>query len=193
MNNSPLLIWLDNNIQPNRMSRNIDRDGQTVTLKEVKGDFSMKVRIENVERRLVIFNFEQGGKTTTYFKGDRGFGERCDFLILDETDDEYLAYLIELENTVPSSHGASQLRWSVPYLKYVLEVFLEDKLIPDGEKKLRIKFFQIGHEYQTWIKRSLMKRESNQRFVKWDGYDNFDIFYCAYKGHKIEFCDFGQE
>ena len=92
-----------------------------VYLKEQKTGFSMNVKIENVDQGLSIINFEQMGKVTTYFKGrgkvkgeewKKGFNNRCDFLVLEETDDEYIAYLIELKNKVPDQHAASQLRWS---------------------------------------------------------------------------------
>lgn len=191
MNSSPFLIWLDKNIQQGRKSRNIDRDGRTVTLKEEKDDFHMHVKIENASRRLVVVNFEQDGKATTYFEGGRGFGDRCDFLVLDETEDEYVAYLIELEAKVPSKHGASQLRWSAPYLKYILAVFLEDSRKTSEEKKLTLKYYQIGKEYQSWIKRKQMKREKGERFTKWDEYHMCDVYYCTYEGHRIEFRDFG--
>lgn len=67
MNSAPFLDWLDKNIQQGRKSKNIDRDGRTVTLKEEKVDFRMHVKIENASRRLIVVNFEQDGKATTYF------------------------------------------------------------------------------------------------------------------------------
>lgn len=44
--------WLDENIQDERKTKNIRRNGSTVYLKEQKTGFSMNVKIENVDQGL---------------------------------------------------------------------------------------------------------------------------------------------
>ncbi len=192
--------WLDENIQDERKTKNIRRNGSTVYLKEQKTEFSMNVKIENVDQGLSIINFEQMGKVTTYFKGrgkakgeerQKGFNNRCDFLVLEETDDEYIAYLIELKNKVPDQHAASQLRWSAPYLKYILEVYLEHSLMECPEKKLNVKFFMVGTNYSGLVNRGGMKRQTARIFEKWDVGTRLDMYYRIYTaGHRFEFSEF---
>ena len=182
--------WLDKNVQEERKTKNIHWNGRTVFLEENKPDFSMSVRVDNVDRGLVVINFEQLGKTTTYLRGGEGFGDRCDFLVLEETDDEYIAYLIELENKVPARHAASQLRWSAPYLKYILEVFLEHSSMTCSEKKLNMKFFMIGNSYPAWLNRVGMKRQIVRKFEKLDISSRLDMYCSIFAGQKFEFCEF---
>ena len=182
--------WLDKNVQEERKTQNIHWNGRTVFLEENKPDFRMRVRVDNVDQGLVVINFEQLGKTTTYLRGERGFGDRCDFLVLEETDDEYIAYLIELENKVPERHGASQLRWSAPYLKYILEVFLEHSSMMCSQKKLNMKFFLIGNSYPGWLNRAGMKRQIVPKFEKLDISSRLNMYCSIYARHRFEFCEF---
>ena len=107
MNSLSFVAWLRENVRPDRKLTNIFRDGQTITLKEERESFYMEVKIDGVDRHLIVINFEQQGSGSTYLKGDLGFGDRCDFLILDETPKEYVAYLIELKSKVPDKSGAT--------------------------------------------------------------------------------------
>ena len=182
--------WLDENITEERKTKNIHWNGRTVFLEEIKTDFSMRVKIDNVDQGLVVINFEQLGKATTYLKGEKGFGERCDFLVLEETDDEYIAYLIELENTVPERHPTSQLRWSAPFLKYNLEVFLEHSSIVCSEKELKMKFFMIGNKYPRWLNRSGMRRQPVPKFEKLDINSRLEIYCSILATHRFEFREF---
>ena len=186
MNSLSFVAWLRENVRPDRKLTNIFRDGQTITLKEERESFYMEVKIDGVDRHLIVINFEQQGSGSTYLKGDMGFGDRCDFLILDETPKEYVAYLIELKRKVPDKSGAEQLRWSVPFLKYIFSVFREDNYPKSDSKKLRLKYFQIGKDYQSWVKRQKMRRYKQGRFLKWNGYERFNILYCASDGIKFK-------
>ena len=182
MNSLSFVAWLSENVRPERKHKNILRDGQTITLKEDRGSFHMEVTIDGVDRHLTVINFEQRGSDSTYLKGDLGFGDRCDFLILDETPEEYVAYLIELKNKVPDNKGAEQLRWSVPFLNYIFSVFREVYYPNSGSKNLRLKYFQIGNAYQSWVKKQKMKRYKQGRFLKWHEYERINILYCASDG-----------
>ena len=186
MNSLSFVAWLRDNVRPDRKLTNIQRDGQSITLKEERENFCMEVKIDGVDRHLTVINFEQQGTGSTYLKGELGFGDRCDFLILDETPKEYVAYLIELKNKVPDKKGAEQLRWSVPFLKYIFSVFREDNHPKPDSKKLSLKYFQIGNDYQSWVKRQQMKRYKQGRFLKWNGYERFNILYCASSGLKYK-------
>lgn len=183
--------WLDENIQEVRKTKNIRWDGRTVFLEEKKGAYRMSVKIENVDRGLVVINFDHLGGSTTYLRGGKGFGDRCDILVLEETDNEYVAYLIELENQVPANHAMSQLRWSAPYLKYILEVFLEDSLMEFPEKKLNVKFFMVGTRLSGLVNKGGMKRQSARMFDKWEVSTRLDMYYRVYTaGHRFEFREF---
>lgn len=183
--------WLDENIQEERKTRNIRWDGRAVYLEEKKTDFSMLVKIENVDRGLVVVNFDNLGGSTTYLRGGKGFGDRCDFLVLEETDDEYVAYLIELENQVPANHAISQLRWSAPYLRYILEVYLEHSLMECPEKELNVKFFMVGTSYSSLVNKGGMKRQTARMFEKWDVGTRLDMYYRIYtEGHRFDFSEF---
>ena len=186
MNSLSFVAWLRDNVRPGRKLTNIQRDGQSITLKEERDNFCMEVKIAGVDRHLTVINFEQQGTGSTYLKGELGFGDRCDFLILDETPKEYVAYLIELKNKVPDKKGAEQLRWSVPFLKYIFSVFREDNHPKPDSKELSLKYFQIGNDYQSWVKRQQMKRYKQGRFLKWNGYERFNILYCASSGLKYK-------
>ena len=186
MNSLSFVAWLRENVRPDRKLTNIFRDGQTITLKEERESFYMEVKIDGVDRHLIVINFEQQGSGSTYLKGDLGFGNRCDFLILDETPKEYVAYLIELKRKVPDKSGAEQLRWPVPFLKYIFSVFREDNYPKSDSKKLRLKYFQIGKDYQSWVKRQKMRRYKQGRFLKWNGYERFNILYCTSEGIKFK-------
>ena len=130
-------------------------------------------------------DFEQEGSGSPYFKDGEGFGQRCDFLIVDETPNEHLAYLIELKRKVPNKRGAEQLRWSGPFLRYIFSVFQEDTGVGEKGKGLRLRYFQLGNEYQAWVKKREMKRSQRRRFHKWDEYQGFDIFYSVSTGLKF--------
>ena len=183
--------WLDENIQEERKTKNIRWDGRAVFLEEKKTDYRMQVKIENVDRDLVVINFDHLGGSTTYLRGGKGFGDRCDFLVLEETNDEYVAYLIELENQVPTRHAVSQLRWSAPYLKYILEVFLEHSFMKCPEKELNVKFFMVGTSYSGLVNKGGMKRQTSRMFEKWDVSTRLKIYYRIYTaGHRFNFSEF---
>ncbi len=187
----PFSVRLDGNIQDVRRTRNIDWDGRTVYLEEKKSGFRMGVKIENVDRGLVVINFDHLGGSTTYLRGGKGFGDRCDFLVLEETDSEYAGYLIELENQVPANHAISQLRWSAPYLRYILEVFLEDSLMEFPEKKLNVRFFMVGTRLSGLVNKGGMKRQSARMFERWEVSTRLDMYYRVYTaGHRFEFSEF---
>ncbi len=190
MSSLPFSNWLNKNIEEERKTTNIQWDSRTVFLEENKPDYRMRIRVDNIDQGLVVINFEQLGKTTTYFKGERGFGDRCDFLVLEETADEYIAYFIELEKKVPHEHAASQLRWSAPYLKYILKVFLEDSWKDKSEKSLRMKFFMIGNHYNAHLNRGGMRTGTVPEFIKWDDHTKFDIYFRVYGGITIDFREF---
>ena len=193
MNRLSFSDWLIENIQEWRKSRKINWDGQTLILEEVDDNVCMKVRIEKVSRDLAVFNFDQGVDVNSQLKRSQEFIQRCDFMALEETALEYIVYLIELKAKVPSKKGAAQLRWSAPFLEYILAVFLSDSLLEDPEKKLKIKHFQIGDDYVSWVKRMYMKRQNQQRFEWWYDFKGPDFLYCTYQGHRLEFSDFKQE
>ena len=190
MSSLPFSNWLNENISEERKTTNIQWDSRTVFLEENKPDYSMRTGVDNIDQGLVVINFEQPGKTTTYFRGERGFGDRCDFLVLEETADEYIAYFIELENRVPHEHAASQLRWSVPYLKYILKVFLEDIWKDRSKKRLRMRFFMIGNHDNSFLNRGGMRTGTVSRFIKWDDHARFDIYFRVYAGARIDFREF---
>lgn len=186
----PFSDWLNENIKEERKTKNIRWSGRTVFLEEKTPTVSMSVKIDNVDQGLVVINFDQLGKTTTYLKGGKGFGDRCDFLILEETDDKYVAYLIELENTVPALHPLSQLRWSAPYLKYNLEVFLEHGLMMRSEKELSVKYFMIGNRHPNWLNRAGMKRGNIPKFQRLNISVRLEMYCSIYAKDKFDFSEF---
>ena len=192
MNNLPFSDWLKENINEERFSDKVYWDGGTVTLEEKDTYFHMCVKIENVQKRLVVINFDNGVNQGLYFKRSDELSKRCDFVILEETEDEIIAYLIELKGKVPDKNGALQLRWSAPYFAYIFSVFLGDSLLTNPNKELKFKFFQIGKQYSIWTNREFMKRQKNQRFQICDMFNGPDFKYCTHQGHRIEFKDFRQ-
>lgn len=193
MNNLPFSDWLKENINEERFSDKIYWDGRTVTLEERKKSFHMRVKIESINQRLIVINFDDGVSQKSYFKNGDELSQRCDFVILEETENEYIAYLIELKNRVPDSKGAMQLKWSAPYFAYILAVFMGDSLLTNPKKEFKVKFFQIGKQYSTWANRGFMKREQNRRFQTFNDFSGPDFLYCTYQGHLLEFKDFRQE
>lgn len=192
MNNLPFSDWLKVNINEERFSDKVYWDGGTVTLEEKDNNFHMCVRIENVSKRLVVINFDKGVNQGLYFKRSDELGKRCDFLILEETEDEYTAYLIELKAKVPDRNGALQLKWSAPYFAYIFAVYLGDSLLTNPKKAIKLRFFQIGKQYSIWTNRESMKRQQNQRFQICDMFSGPDFLYCTHQGHRLEFDDFKQ-
>lgn len=184
--------WLGENIQEWRGSKYITRDGSKLILEEKENNFCMKVEIENTSPHLVVIKFDPGDNETTYFKRSGEFSRRCDFLVLEETSDEYIVYFIELKGKVPHEGGASQLRWSDPFLRYIMSVFLADSLRVKPDKSLRVKAFQIGKDYSQWANKGFMKRQQKRRFQICDSFSGPDFLYCTYQGHRLEFKDFRQ-
>ena len=192
MNKLPFSDWLKENINEERFSEKVYWDGRTLTLEERENTFHMCVRIENVSKHVVVFFFDRGVHQGLYFNRGDEFSKRCDFVVFEETEDEFIAYLIELKGKVPDENGAVQLQWSAPYFRYIFELFLSDSLPATSNRELKLKYFQIGKDYQNFIKRKFMKRQQNQRFEIWGGFSGPDFLYCTYKGHKLEFSDFRQ-
>ena len=192
MNELPFSDWLKENINEERFSDRVYWDGGTVTLEEKDNRFHMCVRIENVNKHLVFVNFDNGVKQGLYFRRGDELSKRCDFAVLEETEEEFIAYLIELKGKVPDRDGAIQLKWSAPYFTYIFAVFLGDSLLTNPNKELKVKFFQIGKQYSIWANREFMKRQQNQRFQVCDRFSGPDFLYCTYQGHRLEFSDFRQ-
>lgn len=190
MNRLSFSDWLEENINEERFSDKIYWDGGTVTIEEKDCGFHMYVKIENVSKHLVAFNFDKGVKQGLYFRKGDELSRRCDFVFLEETQDEYIAYFIELKGKVPDREGAIQLKWSAPYFAYIFAVFLGASLLPNPNKELKVKFFQIGKQYKSWINRGSMRRQQGRRFQRCDRFCGPDFLYCTYQGHRLEFDDF---
>lgn len=193
MNRLPFSDWLREIIVQNRFTEKIYWSGGSLTLEEKDGNFHMLVKIENVDKRFVVFNFDNGVNQGLYFKriGD-ALSKRCDFVIFEETDSGYTAYLVELKSQVPDRDGATQFKWSEPYFRYILSVFLADSLLLKSEKELEIKFFQIGKDYSQWYKKRFMGRQRKQKFTWHCDFAGPDFLFCTYQGHRLEFNDFRQ-
>ncbi|MDE0142899.1 MAG: hypothetical protein OXI80_15355 [Caldilineaceae bacterium] len=140
--------WLEEHLRRDMILPEDCRDGRTITLKDTQSDIAIKV--ENVPRSSVVVNLEIGGRRQV-FETDNGreFHDRCDYLILEESETEYTAVFIELKTTFENyaawyesdEKGKSQLRWSLPCLQYLLSVFETDAETRIRTKPIRAWYF----------------------------------------------------
>ena len=122
--------WIEEHLRCDMILPEDRRDGRTVTLNDNQSGTA--IRVENVPRSSVVVNLEIGGRRQV-FETDNGceFHDRCDYMILEESDTEYTAVFIEIKSTFEDykawyesdEKGKSQLRWSLPCLQYLLSVF----------------------------------------------------------------------
>ena len=88
--------WLEEHLRCDMILPENCRDGRTITLKDTQSDIA--IRVENVPRSSVVVNLEIGGRRQV-FETDNGcdFYDRCDYLILEESETEYMAVFIETQ------------------------------------------------------------------------------------------------
>ena len=162
--------WLKEHIKQDMLRSGESRNQRTFLLKEFSGTDRMTLRVDNVPETAAVMRFDEGERRQL-FESERGYDflKRCDFLILDESDVEYLAILIELKRSFEDEEnergckkrGERQLRWSLPSLKYLLDVFETDTRVIDREKKLVVSYFLVA-KIPDQRRR---KRRSREHFV----------------------------
>ena len=145
--------WLKEHIKQDMLRSGESRNRRTFLLKEFSGTDRMTLRVDNVPETAAVMRFDEGERRQL-FESERGYDflKRCDFLILDESDVEYLAILIELKRSFEDEEnergckkrGERQLRWSLPSLKYLLDVFETDTRVIDRRKKASCQLFSSG-------------------------------------------------
>ena len=160
--------WIEEHLRWDMMLPEGCRDGSTVTLTDRQSGTA--IRVENVPRSSVVVNFEIGGRRQV-FETDNGceFYDRCDYLILEESETEYRAVFIEIKTAFDNyeawhesdAKGKSQLRWSLPCLQYLLSVFETDT-----ETRVRIK------ANRAWY--FLAAKKVDSRFNRRRTVDKFD-------------------
>ena len=171
--------WLAEHLRCDMILPECCRDGRTITLRDSQSDVEFKV--ENVPRSSVVVNLEIGGRRQV-FETDNGceYYDRCDYLILEESETEYIAVFIEIKATFnhyeswyeSDEKGKSQLRWSLPCLQYLLSVFETDFETRSRSKKIRAWYF-------------LSAKNVDLRFNRRSSVDKFDSDY--YKGLPVHY------
>ena len=125
--------WIEERLRSDMILPEGCKDGRTFILKDTQS--STAIRVENVPRSSVVVNLEIGGRRQVFKTGNGcEFYDRCDFLILEESETEYMAVFIEIKTTFQEyeawyesdEKGKSQLRWSLPCLQYLLSVYETD-------------------------------------------------------------------
>ena len=159
------------------------RNRRTFLLEEDSGPDRMTLRVLNVTETAVVMHFDKGDRRQL-FKSGKGYDflKRCDFLILDESDLEYVAIFIELKRSFEDEEGdrrckrrgERQLRWSLPSLKYLLDVFETDTRVTDRKKKLVAKYFLVAKAPD----RRRRKRRNREHFIS-DEHEGILIHYTA--------------
>ena len=122
------------------------------------------------------------GERRQLFESGKGYDflKRCDFLILGESDVAYLAIFIELKRSFEDEEGdrrckkrgERQLRWSLPSLKYLLDVFETDTRVSDRKKKLVANYFLVAKDPD----RLRRKRRNREHFIS-DEHEGILIHY----------------
>ena len=145
--------WIEENVHPDLLLKEGERVGRTVHLIEKDKSSAKKIQIENVPESTAIIRLDVSGMSKVFSSKDnreakRNFSERCDFLILDETSERYIAVFVELKSRDGRNiqKGKQQLRWSLPFLKYYLAVFEADCFEESGNKDIEAYYFIFSKE-----------------------------------------------
>ncbi len=177
--------WIEQNVHPDMLLTEFERDGQTVHLIEKATNSTAKIVVEDVPESTAIVRLDIGGMSKVFSSKNereesRNFDERCDFLMLNETCKKYRAVFVELKSHDPRNiqKGKQQLRWSLPYLKYYLAVFEADCFEKTVNKDVEATFFIFSKEPR--------KRASRSHLVS-GRYEN--IFVNIFTRENIEFSD----
>ena len=88
--------WIEERLRSDMILPEGCKDGRTFILKDTQS--STAIRVENVPRSSVVVNLEIGGRRQVFKTGNGcEFYDRCDFLILEESETEYMAVFIEIK------------------------------------------------------------------------------------------------
>lgn len=142
-----LVNWIEQNAKTSVLLPDNLQDGTSVFLEEADQNGSMKIRIDYVPTSSVVIDLDTEGQVGFFKKtGEESFDQRCDYLILTEQDDKYMATFIELKTNreTNDSGGEVQLRWSLPYLRYLIAVFRTAMYNQTSNKELVPRFFRIS-------------------------------------------------
>ena len=163
-------IWLKEHIKQDMLRSGEKSNRRTFLLEETSGPDRMILRVQNVPETAAVMRFDLGDRRQLFESG-RGYDflKRCDFLILDESDVEYLAIFIELKRSFEDEEGdrrskkrgERQLRWSLPSLRYLLDVFETDTRAADRKKKLVAKYYLMAKDPD----RRRRKRRNREHFI----------------------------
>ena len=154
---------------------------RTFFLEEESGPDRMTLRVHNVPETAVVMHFDKGERRQLFESGKGyDFLKRCDFLILGESDVAYLAIFIELKRSFEDEEGdrrckkrgERQLRWSLPSLKYLLDVFETDTRVSERKKKLVANYFLVAKDPD----RLRRKRRNREHFIS-DEHEGILIHY----------------
>ncbi len=181
--------WIEEHLRCDMILPEGSRDGRTITLKDTQS--GLAIRVDNVPRSSVVINLEIGGRRQV-FETDNGceFYDRCDYLILEETETEYIAVFIEIKTTFENykawyesdEKGKRQLRWSLPCLQYLLSVFETDTETRIRTKAVRAWYFLAAKNVDMRFRR----RRTVDKFDS-DNYRGLPIHYV--KEDKVELED----
>ena len=85
--------WLQENVKSCCVLQEDKWTGQTICLEEKDGNVEMEVEIDEVPRTAAIVRFDKGQRRQILKTGDNyEFGKRCDYIILYESDTEYIVF-----------------------------------------------------------------------------------------------------
>ena len=174
--------WMRENVHPDLLLKECERVGQTAHLVEKDENSTQKVLVKDIPESTVIVRCDISGMSKMFSpkaerRPSRNFGERCDFLILNETIEKYRAIFIELKSGRRNiTKGKQQLRWSLPFLKYYLAVYETDCVEECDTKDMEVRYFIFSKEPR--------KRKSRDHLVS-GRYEN--IFVNISASDEIEF------
>lgn len=141
--------WAGRHVADEKISKRykkIDHNSHDYELWEKNCDVNMSIAITGLSNNFVIIDPALIGQWHV-FKDIKHWGNRCDFLIIGELDDQPIAFFIELKKTM--NHGEKrkaqkQLRWSRSILHFALSTYNISELATIHESDLTVKYLMVG-------------------------------------------------
>ena len=167
--------WLNQNLAETKRLPECQRFGHAIVLSDPDAQDSAQIRVVEVPPSVSVVIPQQAGQWNLFNPGPHGWKKRCDYILMDETDDHYFAILVELKTNAPDDKGDTQLKWSLPIFHYLLSVFCIDSHSSKWNKRLKIKYFQIGTNIYE-LHKDLTRIDGSNFFEKTTDHE-IDILY----------------
>ncbi len=183
-----LTEWLVKNTEPSLLLSEDKWSDRSVFLEEVDPNGRMEIKVDYVWRSTIVIDYDKEGQVGFFRKrGEESFDQRSDYLLLDELDDEYRATFIELKKNKErhESGGEVQLRWSLPYLEYLIAVYKTDNYTTYKRKDLKVRYFRISSPPSK--RRGSPKTRTREHFIS-RHYQNIVVHYST--RDRFKFKDF---